>query len=373
MILDHQQRLMAVMMHIRSDHPFFGTLGLFANFIINEDVPTAATNGKDIWLNPGFISSLDFKSLAGLLVHELLHAALQHCSRRRERDPHLWNIAADIVVNGTVLNSTQYALPAGAIVDSELSSLSVEEVYEQLQQHPNKTPKLTLVDLIPLSSPDPDFEQKQRDLGHYWRTAVSQAIAIARKSGSGFGCQGLGLSREIDELLNPTLGWRELLWQYVVSTPSDYSGFDRRFVWQGLYLDDVVGEKVQVAIAIDTSGSIIDGELTEFVSEIQGMFDAYPFMEGILFYADTQLYGPYEFSCIDEIAKPKGGGGTSFVEFFRAMEKSHREAASVCVYFTDGYGEFPKKTPNFDVIWVISNGGIQSKDIPFGKVVRMGI
>lgn len=367
-----QERLMAVMMRIRGDHPFFGTLALFATFHLNDQVATAATDGKDIWLNPAFIKPLDFHALAGLIVHELLHAALQHCLRRRERNRLLWNIAADIVVNDIILENTDYALPQGAISDHELGRLSVEEVYEQLQVNRCRQPSLQMIDLVERQVDAPDVQQDLREIKSHWHGAISQARTIAKLSGRGYGHEAASISREIEEFLDPTLGWRDLLWQYVLSTPFDYSGFDRRFIWQGLYLDEVIGEKVQAAIAIDTSSSISQGELAEFISEIQGLLDAYPVFEGTLFYADTELYGPYEFSNIDEIPKPQGGGGTSFVKFFQYMEKNLCDDKPLCLYFTDGFGEFPAKPPDLDVIWVICSGGVCSEEIPFGKVVRMG-
>lgn len=371
MIEEFERQVTVAMMHIRADHPFFGTLGLFATIQISDKFPTAATDGRDIWLNPGFIGKLERPTLSGLLAHELLHAALQHGIRRQERDPLLWNIAADIVVNGTILKDTHYRLPTGAIVDERLAHLSVEEVYEQLQQSSDRPPKLTLVDLMPSSSTDPNKDSRQRDLGSYWHSALSQAMAVARKVGCGFGHQGLNDHRDINEFVDPTLNWRELLWQYVVSMPTDYSGFDRRFVGQGLYLDDVVGETVKVAVAIDTSGSVGIDELTIFYSEIQNILDTYPQLDGLLYFADTDLYGPYEFTMAGDFPAPRGGGGTSFVKFFRTMEKHPDQHRRVCLYLTDGFGEYPKKNPDLDVIWIISPGGIDSSQVPFGRVVRM--
>ena len=367
-----QQRLTSVMMRIRRDHPFFGTLGLFTIFHMNDSIPTAATDGKDIWLNPEFVSSLEFNEYAGLVVHELLHAALQHCSRRCERNSLLWNIAADIVVNGTILNDTDYALPEGVIINQRLCNMSVEEIYEQLRAQPDPKMELKLVDLLESNPGDLGVDQNHSTLNSYWRSALSHASAIAMQSGSGYGSTGLGLVREIEELDHPTVRWQDLLWQYAVSTPYDYSGFDRRFVWRGLYLDDITGEKVDLAIAIDTSGSIGQNALSKFLSEIQGIIDAYPHIQARMFYADSDLYGPYVFSEIEEFPQPKGGGGTSFVKFFEHMANQHADESPTCIYFTDGYGEFPKVTYDFNVIWVISEGGIPSDEVPFGEVVRLG-
>lgn len=366
-----EERLMGVTMRIRGAHPFFGTLSLFTKFHINDSVQTAATDGKDIWLNPDFISKLDFDQYAGLIIHELLHAALNHCHRRREREPILWNIAADIVVNGAILRDTTYSLPEGSIQHPTLCLLSVEEVYEQLRAHSETKFDLRMVDLVEGFTGHPGKKQQARRQGDYWRSAISKAAAIAKQTGRGYGHRGLGLKREIDEFQNPSLGWKELLWEHVVSTPSDYSGFDRRFLWQGIYLDAVAGESVKVAIAIDTSGSIAHDELTAFLSEIQGMLDAYPNLEGMLFYADANLYGPYEISRYEEMSNPKGGGGTRFDVFFNYIKKCHNRENLVCIYFTDGFGVYPSEIPDCDVVWVISDGGIASTEIPFGNVVRL--
>ena len=116
MAADIPKRLQGALLRIRGDHPFFGTLALFADLRMTDDVATAGTDGKVVWFNPGFVERQDAPRLCGLVVHELLHAALQHGLRRRERDPLLWNIAADIVVNGMVRKDTSYLLPEGCIL-----------------------------------------------------------------------------------------------------------------------------------------------------------------------------------------------------------------------------------------------------------------
>ena len=142
------KRLQAALLRIRGDHPFFGTLALFAELRVTKDVPTAATDGKTLFLNPDFIDELDGPRLCGLISHELLHAALQHVLRRRERSPLPWNIAADIVVNGMIRKDTGYPLPEGAVEDPKLAHLSVEEVYEQITRDGYTMPRLTLQDVM---------------------------------------------------------------------------------------------------------------------------------------------------------------------------------------------------------------------------------
>lgn len=367
------KHLQGALLRIRGDHPFFGTLALFAEFRISDTVDTAATDGKVLWFNPDFTAKQDSSQLCGLIIHELLHAALQHVPRRRERDPMLWNVAADIVVNGMIHLDTSFSLPEGGIEDETLARLSVEEIYEQFATGRLPAPKITLIDLMQCDGNTTIEEEHEATLQRHWRAALQQSCAVARRIGKGFGSKGLDNIRDVSEVTSPTLNWCEILWQFLVVTPCDFGGFDRRFLWQKLYLEDIVGESVQVAIVIDTSGSIGENELREFMGEVQGILDAYPQIHGQLFYADADLYGPYPFSLTSEVAKPKGGGGTSFVPFFNWVEQQKTEGSNaLSIYFTDGYGEFPNKAPDMPVLWVVNSGGLVSRKFPFGEIARMG-
>jgi predicted metal-dependent peptidase len=371
------KRLQGALLRIRGDHPFFGTLALFAEFRVTDDVATAATDGKVLWFNPAFLEKQEPAQLCGLVAHELLHAALQHVPRRRERDGTLWNIAADIVVNGMIRSETAYKLPEGGVEDAELAHLSVEEIYEQLNAGKKKVPKIGLLDLMPALGGGNDEgslgQSRAEQLQRHWRAALQQAAAVARRMNRGFGKDGLDGVREFEGAINPSLSWREILWQFMVNTPFDFGGFDRRFIHRKLYLEDVVGESVEVAICIDTSGSIGGDELGAFMGEIQGIFDAYPQIRGTLFFADAALYGPHEFSKDAPMPKARGGGGTAFEPFFDWVAQQERGGTqSLCIYFTDGYGSFPEAAPESPVLWVVVPGGLESRSFPFGEVARMG-
>lgn len=378
---DLSKRLQGALLRIRGDHPFFGTLALFADLRMTDQIPTAATDSKTIWFNPQFIDKLEMPALCGLVAHELLHAALRHGSRRRERDALLWNIAADVVVNGMIRADTGYGLPEGGVEMPKLAHLSVEEVYEQLATGRHRLPKLTLLDLgaaLPDSGRGPGSEgvldeHSQQELERLWNSALQQADAVTRRIKRGFGSSGLGSMREFDQARQATQNWRDLLWQFMVSTPFDFGGFDRRFIHRKLYLEETVGESVEVAICIDTSASIGKDELGQFMAEIQSILDAYPQIKGTLFYADADLYGPHAFGADAAMPEVKGGGGTSFKPFFQWVERENAHGnLPVCIYFTDGYGDFPSNAPDSPVLWLVLPGGLESSRYPFGEVVRMG-
>jgi predicted metal-dependent peptidase len=134
------------------------------------------------------------------------------------------------VVNDAILAQEGFALPKGHLRKQQLEHLSVEEIYHQLKAQPN------------LRRP---------------------------------------------HLSSSQLGWRAYLWRFLVHTPTDFQGFDRRFIGQGLYLDALAGEKLRVFIAVDTSGSIGVPEIAQFLGEVQAILGAYPHLEATFYYADA--------------------------------------------------------------------------------------
>ncbi len=189
---------------------------------------------------------------------------------------------------------------------------------------------------------------------------------------SGKGNLPSGLERLVSGVAAPQLDWKSALWRYLVRTPSDFQGFDRRFIGRGLYLEGLEGLSTRVYACIDTSGSVGERELSIFMAELRGILGAYPLLECRLYYADAELYGPYTLSDGEPLPAPKGGGGTDFGPFFEAVDAdlSPLEEA-VCVYLTDGFGSFPDGVPERPTLWVVPAGGLRSSEFPFGEVVTL--
>lgn len=356
--ISSQKVISASLLRLRMKSPFFATIALFAHFIPTQGIGTAGTNGKDIYFNPEFLSSLSPSQQDGLLLHEVLHAALLHCLRRGVRDSSRWNIAADIVVNGIISQQGCFALPEGGIRDKKLENHSVEEIYELLEDEcPYNMVNLDLLEGGFRETLDEDFdstldnvgslsEVKKAELESHWRNAMQQATVIARTTNQGK--LPAGIERELGSLDRSQLNWRSYLWRYLVKTPTDYTGFDRRFVGRGLYLETLQGESVKVYVAVDTSGSINNQRLKMFLSEVQGILSSYPHLECELYYADAAIYGPYELDPDRDLPSPKGGGGTSFIPFFSRVAENGmvwlQEYASILPMVMV---IFPKISPNY--------------------------
>jgi predicted metal-dependent peptidase len=138
-----------------------------------------------------------------------------------------------------------------------------------------------------------------------------------------------------------------------------------------LYVEELVGDNVNIAICIDTSGSVGTDDLKRFMGEVRGIFDAYPQLRGQLFFGDTKLYGPHAVGADVALPTARGGGGTSFIPFFEWIDV--HQAAQLAIYFTDGMGTFPAGPPNLPTLWVVSPGGLETGRFPFGDVARMGL
>src|SRR5262249_10305358 len=137
-------------------------------------------------------------------------------------------------------------------------------------------------------------------------------------------------------------------------------------------LEALQGETVQVAVAVDTSGSIGSAEIDALLGEVQGILGAYPHVRCDLYYADAACYGPYPLTAGSEIPPPVGGGGTDFRPFFEEIAKIYDENDPLlCVYLTDGYGSFPAQPPGYEVLWVVTAGGLALEQFPFGEAVRL--
>lgn len=370
----------ASLMRLQTRSPFFAALALFARFEASAHIPTAATDGRDVFVNPEFFGALSAAEQDGLLAHEVLHAALLHVPRRGDRDAPLWNIAADIVINGMLIKDG-YHLPPGGVRKPELEQLSAEEVYEALSQNKRLIPQAPapadLVDRRPGAPPEaggaaagPDQAARGAALEKHWENARREAQMALEATAHG--TLPAHLKREFGQAEAAQLDWRSYLWRFLVQTPTDFTGFDRRFIGRRLYLETLTGESVHVHVAVDTSGSINARHLRGFLSEVQAILRAYPHIRCDLYFADAALDGPHPLHADSPLPTPKGGGGTDFRPFFQQVAETQDSFTPLlAIYLTDGFGRFPVDAPNYPVLWVVTPGGRDLGQFPFGEVVRL--
>jgi predicted metal-dependent peptidase len=203
-----------------------------------------------------------------------------------------------------------------------------------------------------------DVQWKQRLAG-----AAQTAMQAGKMSGS--------MSRLVDHLLQPRLPWRMLLARYLTASARDDYSFQRPSRREGGYiLPALRSAQVSLVVALDTSGSISDGEMAEFLAEIdaiKGQIRA----RVTLIACDNQVdpKGPWTYEPWEEFKLPGelgGGGGTSFKPVFEYLDQTGIRPDSL-VYFTDADGEFPAIDPSYPVIWLVKG----RKTVPWGQRVQL--
>ena len=370
---------------------FFGNLATRLKLVnADEWCATAATDGRNFYYNTRFIKMLKPKEVEFLFGHEVLHCVYDHFGRRGDRNPQLWNIADDFCVNADLKKHHvgEFITSVPCLYDHKYDGMSAEEVYDILYE---KADKIDINDLLNRmiddhmdgddeqdgSGGDGDQEGKGRPkLSKEERQQIKDEIKeamLAAASASDAGNIPAGVKRLIQELTEPKMNWRELLRMQLESTiKSDFTWM--RASRKGWHMDAVmpgmkVDPMIDIAIAIDASGSIDERMLKDFLGEIQGIMDSFPAYRIHVVTFDTDAYNPaqYDSDNLDDICdyEVKGGGGTDFDCIFRYLKDNEIEPKRLVV-FTDGYPFGSWGDENYaDTVWILH--GTTSIEPPWGQ------
>ena len=339
---------------------FFGNLATRLKLVnADEWCATAATDGRHFYYNSRFIKMLRPKEVEFLFGHEVLHCVYDHFGRRGERDPQIWNIANDFCVNGDLVkhNVGEKITSVPCLYDRKYDGMSSEEVYDDLMKN---VQKISLSDLLDKmidehmdGEGDGDGDGDQEGKGRPKLTAeerqqirdeIKEAMLAAAATVDGAGNLPAGVKRLIQDLTEPKMNWRELLRMQLESTiKSDYTWM--RASRKGWHMDAVMPGRnqdpmIDIAVALDASGSISESMLKDFLSEIQGIMDSFPAYKIHVITFDTDAYNPaqYDSDNLDSICdyEVKGGGGTDFDCVYNYLKENEIEPKRL-VMFTDGY------------------------------------
>lgn len=358
---------------------FFGNLATRLKLVnADEWCGTAATDGRHFYYNSRFIQMLRPKEIEFLFGHEVLHCVYDHFGRRGNRDPQLFNIANDFCVNADLVKHRvgEKITTVPCLHDPKYDGMSSEEIYDKLMQNVQKISMEDLLDkLIDEHMDDGDDGSADGDgndegkgkpkLSAADRQAIKdeikEAMLAAAQTTDGAGNIPAGVMRMIKELTEPQMNWRELLRMNLESTiKSDYTWM--RPSRKGWHMDAVMpgrknDEMIDIAIAIDTSGSIGEKMLKDFLGEVQGIMDSFPAYKIHIVSFDTDTYNPvqYDSENLDSIVdyEPAGGGGTDFDAIYRYLKDEDIQPRRLVV-FTDGYPFGSWGDENYcDATWIL--------------------
>ena len=364
---------------------FFGNLATRLKLTnADEWCPTAATDGRNFYYNTRFIEMLKPKEIEFLFGHEVLHCVYDHFGRRGDRDPMLWNFANDYAVNADLKKHRvgEFITTVPCLFDYKYEGMSSEEIYDDLYENAEKIDMEQLMDQVidqhldGEGGSDEDGEGKgpakiTEEERQQIKDEIKEAMLQAAQA-SDPGNIPAGVKRLVQQLTEPKLDWRELLAMQLESTiKSDYTfaKINRR----GWHMDAVLPgmqneQMIDIAVAMDMSGSIGDAQGRDFLSEVKGIMEQFSQYRIHLFTFDTQCYNPQQFDSdnLEEITEYdlQGGGGTDFDAIFNYLKEEQIEPKRLVV-FTDGYPWGSWGDENYcDTVWIIH--GDRNPNPPFG-------
>jgi len=367
---------------------------------------TAYTDGVNKVYCREYVAEYDSEpKLRGLILHENLHVALKQIPRHRDlsHDHKLLNYAMDFVVNDIIehtggevgINKEPLVLlPDGALYHPMFHDWNVRKVYNYLKKRKEELDKAD--EKGEYVKPCP--EQGKSSLGGEKETDIDDALSnmdegldehifvdvqdmtaeeikqmedgvdkALRQGGMLAGRMGATVPRVIGELLEPEVDWREVLREFVQSAMRGKDEYTWRkmskpYLANDMYIPSMHSETMgELVVAIDTSGSIGNEQISEFATELASICDlCNPDKVRVLWW-DTKVHGEQVFennyNDIASMLKPLGGGGTHVGCVSDYMIKSSINA-EVLVIFTDGYVESDIKWEvNAPTMWFVTENG----------------
>lgn len=366
-------------------HPFYATMAMNMPWIKTEpddpSCPTMATDGENVYWNPGFVETMSHEETMFVICHEILHCVFDHMGRLGNRDTYNWNVATDIVINDMLTNENIGSMPKGGLLNPALASAGkhlAEHVYSLLPPPPPQGKqnyhqgkgggpaggKPGPLDAI---RPRKGSKAQQTAAANVMKVRVAQAAQAAKMCGK----MSANMERLVGSVLKPVVDWKDVLRRFVsakAKIDSSYARPKRRWLGEDIYLPSLSGERMgALVVAVDCSGSIGQKELDEFAAEIYAIHaDCRPTQLDILYF-DSEISHHDSYLSDDEpMIKGHGGGGTAFSPIFKFIDKNALEPVA-CVVLTDGYCSDYGPAPAYPVLWITTG----EKKFPWGEVVEM--
>jgi len=412
-------------------HPFFGQLAMNLRLKVAEGIhqwiiPTAATDGVYIVVNPDFWDSLSKQEKVFLVAHQTFHCALDHIARTGEREPDKWNVACDYVINLILSKQRSMTMPQGGLLDSKYEGMNADTVYKMLPDPPppeqgsgaegddegsadedgqgqggpgqpgkgkgkpsNKGGYGKALgdnkDILPAGSVgkpsdttnnhrDDDAGLTPQQLGEVLRDKWKGALAGAYHAAKSAGDVPAGVEELINDFLHPRIDWKDILRRFFTEQAMDdynWMSPDRYMLNHGFYLPtlDSEGKMGEMAVFVDTSGSIGPEELKVFGGIISNILEEVRPSTCHVFYGDTQLQRHDTFDA-DELPitlHKVGGGGTAFSSIFHSVAEMRLDI-HCAIFLTDLYVHDFGPEPKYPVLWASTTD--QDK-VPWGQVMKV--
>jgi predicted metal-dependent peptidase len=359
-----------------------------------EEFPTAATDGKTLFINPNYFGELTLNERVFLLSHEVLHVVLEHCPRNKlyidrgfgpdlkKYDPRKMNYAQDYIINDWLVQSGLRDMPTGGLLNPQYGMNEVaDEVYCKLPDPPPPPPPPPRGNGQPCDGDDgttqEGFDVHLPQAGDPPTKAdVQRALKSAESVAKSQGQYNSGMGRLVDGICEPQVDWAEQIRLSVSQTAGkdDYTwarpNRKRLVVAPHVYLPGTCSHKAGVVVLVeDSSGSVSDRELKHYRGEMAAIVDELNPEETWISDCSTRCPEFLPVESADDVIEyqPRESGGTFMPDIFRQVEEQG-VTPDVVVICTDGYTDFGEAPP-YDVIWVMTT----DREAPYGRNIRIQI
>ena len=392
--LTAEQRIEKVHVKLMRHKNFCLFSGLFmvGKVTVDEETPTAKTNGVNVIYGRAFVDSLNDKQLAFLILHENMHKAYRHLvvwDKLWKKNAQLANASCDYVINLQIRDydpqGHDVEMPTDAngevlgLIDEQYRGMDAHQVFlllEKQQQEQGGSGGGQGIDEHDWENAQEGTPEEQEQVAKEIEGALRQGAILAGKMGG-------NVSRDITELLTPKVDWKDALRDFVKTSTqgkdqTTWRRLHKRYIGMDIIMPSTYDEKVgSIVVAVDTSGSIGGEELAQFLSEVKSICDEVSPEKIDLLYWDTNVAGHEtymgaELASLTETTQAKGGGGTSpeCVPFY--MKEKNLEPECV-IMLTDGY--IDRQDPNDwqigkPIMWCIKGNKHFDIDV-VGKVVHV--
>jgi predicted metal-dependent peptidase len=382
------------------NHPFLSVLALsIPTSFESTRLSAFETNGSFVKVDLDKMARYGEEEITYLYAHTLLHIVLKHPFRQKTRDPFIWNMACDVVINNILATFSNVGkMPNDELIDGDLIDKCVEEVYDILyeEQEENKSGGDAGESEEVKAAFDPSgdqpihrYDSSKRDLAevedHKTEQGdqekidgiIIQALSIARKNAT----QYAGLSIEIDQLIKPEISLQDLLKEYLIQSlfekTTTYERPNKKFIHQNLYLPGYKkkDEMIELFVALDSSSSVSMEEYQKFlgiISEVCAGFYEYkitviPFDKNV---KTDHILAFDSFSTINEgeLFIPKSDGGTDFDAVLKYLKTTSIRGDNLLMVLSDGEFTITEALVS-KTLFVISESKNIKKFESYGRVI----
>ena len=390
--MDKTQSLSKISKELMLKEPYYGFFLIMLNKVWRKDLPTAGVSKHNInyqlAINEEFWTGLSDDHKMGLLKHELLHIAFGHLvSFSSFSNKKLANVAMDMEINQYIEASW---LPEGGINIDDYADLNLDKkagcryYYDQLLRLQDEKEKKgstgnqgmdqLLDDIANGDIPDHSTWEEFNDLSEAEKKLIEKQVQkilsdakeqTIKKRGNVPGeIEGLII---VEEFTKPKFDWKGYLRRFTGTSTKIFTKKIRRK--ENRRYEENPGLKIKMRqhmlLAIDTSGSVSDTELTEFMNEIHHIHKAG--VDITIVQCDTSIRSIEPYKGKNDL-KVHGRGGTEFdpvLDYYNANLKKYTSL----VYFTDGEC-YTSVKPRNRVLWVLSERSEMNEELP-GQVIKL--